>query len=173
MAHPVKCTICGEVFDRDRVECVNTATRRYAHKSCYNKEQGTLSEEERYRQKIFDFTQNLFEKNFNKKRIESQLNRMIKENVGFTYSGVFKTLVYWYEVKRGDVEKSHYSINIVPYVYNDAKEYYRQLWMVQQLNADKDIEAYKPKTKVITIPNPVRQELIKRKKFEFLKEEGE
>ena len=123
--------------------------------------------------KDFDFTQNLFEKNFNKKRIESQLNRMIKENVGFTYSGVFKTLVYWYEVKRGDVEKSHYSINIVPYVYNDAKEYYRQLWMVQQLNADKDIEAYKPKTKVITIPNPVRQELIKRKKFEFLKEEGE
>ena len=86
---------------------------------------------------------------------------------------MFKTLVYWYEVKRGDVEKSHYSINIVPYVYNDAKEYYRQLWMVQQLNADKDIEAYKPKTKVITIPNPVRQELIKRKKFEFLKEEGE
>ena len=67
MAHPVKCTICGEVFDRDRVECVNTATRRYAHKSCYNKEQGTLSEEEKYRQKIFDFTQNLFEKNFNKK----------------------------------------------------------------------------------------------------------
>ena len=43
MAHPVKCTICGEVFDRDRVECVNTATRRYAHKSCYNKEQGTLA----------------------------------------------------------------------------------------------------------------------------------
>ena len=172
MGHPVKCSLCGETFDRDKIEYVKTASRRYAHKSCFDKEQGTLSEEERYRQKIMDYTLNLFQSNFNKKRIETQLNKIIKENAGYTYSGVFKTLVYWYEIKRGDVEKSHYSINIVPYIYNDAKEYYRQLWMVQQLNAEKNIEDYIPKTKTVLIKNPQRHQKIKKHNFEFLKEEG-
>ena len=70
MAHPVKCSICGETFNRDKVECVATSSRRYAHKSCYDKQQGLLSEEEIYKEKIFNYVRNLFKSNFNKTRIE-------------------------------------------------------------------------------------------------------
>jgi hypothetical protein len=66
MAHPVKCSICGETFNRDKVECVATSSRRYAHKSCYDKQQGLLSEEEIYKEKIFNYVRNLFKSNFNK-----------------------------------------------------------------------------------------------------------
>ena len=34
MAHMVKCAICGEKFDRDKIECVTYGTRRYAHLKC-------------------------------------------------------------------------------------------------------------------------------------------
>ena len=173
MAHPVKCSICGETFNRDKVECVATSSRRYAHKSCYDKQQGLLSEEELYKEKIFDYVRNLFKSNFNKTRIEYQLNKMMKENIDFTYSGIFKTLVYWYEVKQGDVSKSHYSINIVPYIYTDAREYYRQLWMVQQMNVDKNIQEYMPKIKTVIIKNPLREQKKKERRFEFLEESGE
>lgn len=172
MAHRVKCSICGEIFDRDKIDFVSTASRRYAHKQCFEKQQGALSEDEQYKQKIFDYVSNLFKNNYSKKRIEYQLEKMIKENKDYTYSGVFKTLVYWYEVKQGDVAKSHYSINIVPYIYNDAREYYRQLWLTQQMNIDKNIDDYIPKIKTVVIKNPQRQQRIKDRRFEFLKEEG-
>lgn len=169
--HRVKCSICGQTFDRDKIEFVATSSRRYAHRSCYEKQQNGLSEEEKFKQQIYDYTLKLFGSNFNKKRIELQLKKMMTENVEFTYSGILKTLVYWYEVKRGDVEKSHYSIGIIPYVYNDAREYYRQLWMTQQLNADKDIDQFIPKIKVVTIPAPQRNPIKKRKHFQFLEQE--
>ena len=34
MAHRVKCTICGQVFDRDKEAYINTSARRYAHYKC-------------------------------------------------------------------------------------------------------------------------------------------
>lgn len=171
MAHRVKCSICGETFDRDKIDFIATAARRYAHKSCYEKQQGELSEDEQYKQRIFEYVSKLFKNNYSKKRIEYQLEKMLKENREYTYSGVFKTLVYWYEVKQGDVAKSHYSINIVPYVYADAREYYRQMWLIEQTNADKNIEEYIPKTKMVTIKNPQRIQKVKERRFEFLKEE--
>ena len=171
MAHRVKCSICGEIFDRDKIDFIATAARRYAHKSCYEKQQGELSEDEQYKQRIYAYVSKLIKNNYSKKRIEYQLEKMLKENREYTYSGVFKTLVYWYEVKQGDVAKSHYSINIVPYIYADAREYYRQMWLIEQTNADKNIEEYIPKTKMVTIKNPQRIQRVKERRFEFLKEE--
>ena len=171
--HRVKCSICGEYFDRDRIEFVATSARRYAHKSCYDKKQDNSSEETRHKQLIFDYTLKLFGSHFNKKRIELQLKKIMKENAFFTYSGIYKTLVYWYEVRRGDVEKSHYSIGIVPYIYKDAYNYYYNIWLAQQANADKNIEVFKPKEKIVVIKNPVRKPKIKRNifSFKFLDEE--
>ena len=35
MAHKVKCLQCGEIFDRDTIECIQVG-RRYMHKVCPN-----------------------------------------------------------------------------------------------------------------------------------------
>lgn len=170
-SHYVKCSICGETFDRDKIEFVMTSSRRYAHKACYEKRQAGLSEEDKYKEKIFEYTKQLFKEYYNKKKIETQLMKMMKENVKYTYSGVFKTLVYWYEVRQGDVEKSHYSIGIVPYVYDEAFNYYKELWMMQQINAEKNIEEYIPKVRKVKIQNPQRNPLIKERHFNLLDEE--
>lgn len=169
--HPVKCSICGETFDRDKIECVNTSTRRYAHKSCYDKQQGSLSEEEKMKQNIFEYTRKLFKENYNKKRIETHLAKIMKENTEYTYSGVYKTLIYWYEVKHGDISKSNFSLGIVPYVYNDAFKYYKALWETQQRNNNKNILEYIPKQSVVKIKNPQRKPLKKERHFNILEEE--
>lgn len=167
MAHRVKCSICQSTFDRDKEEFVMTSSRRYAHKSCYDRQQDNLSGEEKAKEEIFKYLKNLYKENFNKVKIETQMNKMMKENSNYNYSGILKTLVYWYEVKNGDVEKSHYSIGIVPYVYKDAYNYYYNIWLAQQVNADKNIEIYKPKEKIVIIKNPIRQPKSKRKVFSF------
>lgn len=169
--HNVKCSICGQIFDRDKIEFVMTSSRRYAHKSCFDKRQEGLSEEDKYKEKIYEYARQLYKENYNKKKIETQLIKMMKENVNYTYSGVFKTLVYWYEVKQGDIEKSRYGIGIVPYVYDAAFNYYKELWLTQQINAEKNIADYLPKIKKVKIQNPKRNPLIKERHFNLLDEE--
>ena len=34
MAHLVKCAVCGEQFDRDKIQAVKYSARRYAHYKC-------------------------------------------------------------------------------------------------------------------------------------------
>lgn len=167
MAHRVKCSICQQTFDRDKEEFIATSARRYAHKKCYERQQDNLDSEQKARQDILDYTKKLFKENFNKIKIETQMDKMVRENSNYQYSGILKTLIYWYEVKNGDVEKSHYSIGIVPYVYKDAYNYFYNIWLAQQANADKDIEVFKPKEKIVVIKNPVRNPKIKRRLFSF------
>ena len=174
MSHYVKCPICNETFDRDKIEFVKISSRRYAHLTCYQKKEGTLSEEDNARLKIYEYTQNLFKSNFNKMRIDNQLNRIMKEHPTYSYSGILKSLIYWYEVRHGDVEKSHYGLGIIPYIYEQAYQYYYAIWKAQQNNEDKKIEDYIPsKVTVVKIVTPKRVPFIKERHFNILTEEGE
>lgn len=174
MAHFVKCTICDQTFDRDKIEFVKTSARRYAHLSCYQQEQGELSEDEKSRLKIYEYTKNLFKNNYNKLRIDTQLKKIMKEYPKFTYSGILKSLIYWYEVRHGDVEKSYYGLGIVPYIYEQAYQYYYAIWSAQQANKDKDISDYVPMEEtVVRIAMPKRVPFIKERHFNLLEEESQ
>ena len=72
----------------------------------------------------------------------------------FTYSGILKSLVYFYEVKQNPVEKSNDGIGIVPWVYKQAFNYYYAIWLAQQKNTNKTVENYIPKETEIIIPRP-------------------
>lgn len=170
--HRVKCTICGETFDRDRIEFVQISSRRYAHLTCHLKENGELTEEENARLKIYEYTKNLFKNNYNKARIDNHLSKLMKENVNYTYSGILKSLIYWYEVRHGDVEKSYYGLGIVPYIYEQAYQYYYAIWVAQQNNKDKKVEDYVSQERVIKIVTPKRVPFIKERHFNLL-DEGE
>ena len=52
------------------------------------------------------------------------------------------------------VDESNGGIGIVPYVYQQAYNYYYNLFITQSLNKDKDIKGIVGKTKEITIPPP-------------------
>ena len=99
------------------------------------------------------------------------MNDYIKE-YQYTYSGMLKALVYFYEVKGHDKNKANGGIGIIPFIYKEAYNYYYNLWMIQQSNKDKNVIDYVPKLKEIKIPIP-KKEPRKRSVFTFLDEQEE
>jgi hypothetical protein len=70
----------------------------------------------------------------------------------FTYSGMLKSLKWFYEIKHNDKDSSNGRIGIIPYIYKDAYDYYYNLYLAQQRN--KDIENYRLETKEVVIASP-------------------
>ena len=111
-------------------------------------------------------------------RIKQQIKKYVEE-YGYTYSGIMKALIYYYEIKgnKFDFAKTNGGIGIVPFVYEKAYNYYYSIWEAQQaqqrqLSESSSIDVYIPKTIEVHIPIPQREER-KRKLFTFLDEEEE
>lgn len=111
------------------------------------------------RQPILDYCKEIFGATANYAAIQKQIKEYITK-YGYTYSGILKTLQYWYEVKKNDNSKANGSIAIVPYVYNQALEYYYALYLADMANKEAsitkvikeiNIEAPRPKTKPIDL----------------------
>lgn len=185
MAHIVHCSICGEQFDRDKIEAVSTGSRRYAHATCVLR-QGSLEDKAKAEQMLADqakqaqdlidledYIKKLFHMTDLSLRIKKQIN-IFHDNNKYSYSGILRSLIYIYEIKGQSIEKANGGIGIVPYVYDDAKAYYKRLWQAQQINQAKPIEQYiqKPPT-IITISPPTPPKRTRHKLFTFLDEEQE
>ena len=169
MAHIVTCVYCKKKFDRDKIPFVQISTRRYAHKECSEQENQRLFKEEADKIALENYIIQLLKLEYITPRIRKQLNTY-QEQYGYTYSGMHKALIYFYEIKGNSVEKANGGVGIIPYVYQDAYNYYYALWEAKQANKDKEIETYIPAEEVVRIPVPQRK-LKKRKLFTFLDEE--
>lgn len=119
----------------------------------------------------------LFKSDYVYPKVKRQIKSYI-EDYGFTYSGILKALIYYYEVKGNtfDELKAGGGIGIVVYVYQQAYNYYYAIWEAQQRQeevlAGSSLEEFIPKIIEITIPVPKRQ-ILKRQLFTFLDEECE
>lgn len=134
MAHLVKCSVCGKQFDRDTEQAVKSGARRYAHFDCMpTGELVPLAEKcDPDLAKLKDYIKNLYGDNANWALINKQIKKFSEEN-GYSYSGMLKSLIYFYEVKNNPKDKSNNGIGIIPYVYQDAYNYYYNLFMAQQM----------------------------------------
>lgn len=171
MAHIVKCPYCGKSFNRDKtVDFVQINSRRYAHTTCHAEHLAQISQEEKDLIALEDYIKKLL----NLDSINAKVRKQIADyhtNQKYSYTGILKALTYFYEVKGNSVEKANGGIGIVPYVYQDAYNYYYHIWMAQQINEVKPIEQYTaPPERVIIIPPPKRVDK-KKKLFTFLDEE--
>lgn len=169
MAHIVKCSICGERFDRDKFPFVKTSNRRYAHYECSLTENEKQTQEEQDKKALEEYIMKLFNETYINPRVRKQLNQYVNE-FNYTYSGIHKALVYFFEVKHNSIEKANGGIGIVPYCYKQAFDYYYALWLAQEKNKDKNVESYLPEEIVIRITSPQRK-IKKRKLFSFLDKE--
>ena len=154
MAHNVKCTVCGKTFNRDKIQAVKVGARRYAHYMC--KKDGELVPLENTGKdndliKLEEYLSKLFGENYNYARVNKQI-KDFKENYDYTYSGMLKTLIWWYEIKGNPKDKAQGGIGIIPFVYQDALKYYYNLYMAQQIN--ESVSSYKIKVKEIEIAPP-------------------
>lgn len=164
--HNVKCVYCQRIFDRDKTAAILVGTRRYAHKECADKAEEQKVKAEQDRIALEEYIKKLFKTDY----VDPKIQKMIKnyiDNYQFTYSGILKALKYWYDIKRNSIEKSNGSIGIVPYIYEESKRYYYQIWAAQQLNMDKQYGAYIPRNIEITIEAPKRK-TRRSHKFDFL-----
>lgn len=151
----VKCPICDLSFDRNAEEYVQVG-RRYAHKACHENAQKKISAEQKALADLENYIMAMFKETYVNPRIRQQLKRMV-EKYGYSYTGILKTLIYFFEIKGNSIEKANGGIGIVPYVYNDAREYYFRLHEAQKKNEDKEVKNYVKQGKEVVIKPPQRK----------------
>ena len=165
--HLVKCFYCGQIFDANTEPFAKPRANRYAHAACHDKAESNKTQEERDYEALVEYIKALFG-NPNP-RVWKQLKEY-KDEYGYSYSGILKTLIWWYDIRHNDIEKANGGIGIVPYVYNDACDYYYALYLAQIANEDKDIEHLQMRVREFTIETPQPQRRPPRL-FKFEEEE--
>ena len=165
--HLVKCFYCGQTFDANTEPFVKPRANRYAHAACHVQAESNKTQEERDYEALVEYIKALLG-NPNP-RVWKQLKEY-KDEYGYSYSGILKTLIWWYDIRHNDIEKANGGIGIVPYVYNDACDYYYALYLAQIANEDKDIEHLQMRVREFTIETPQPQRRPPRL-FKFEEEE--
>jgi hypothetical protein len=164
----VVCKYCKKRFRKTEEEYIQITNSQYAHAACVELES---KREKTDAEKLVEYVMKLFGYEYVPPRAKKQINDYIRE-YNYTHSGMLKALIYYYEIRGGDVDKAHDGIGILPYIYAEARDYYFNLWQAQQKNQYKDIKQYIPTTIEVHITPPQRQAL-KRQRFGFLDEEEE
>lgn len=165
-ADNVECAYCKKPMSKKDADCVQVGNGKYAHSACAELEK---TREKTDKEKLEEYIKTLFNISYIEPRVRQQMNKYVSE-YNYTYSGMLKALHYFYEIKGGDKSKANGGIGIVPFVYNDAYNYYYNLWLAQQKNKDVKINLYKPAVKEVVIPRPKRK-VKKRALFTFLDSE--
>lgn len=167
-----KCFVCGVTFDRNAVQAVRHSANRYSHATCEPENKNFVpmaapkKAEDPDLSALKDYIKKVYQDKANWVIISKQIKQFAEK--GYTYSGMLKTLIYFYEVKHNTIDKSNGGIGIIEYVYNDASKYYYAIWQAQQINLEQMNEA-KEITKtykeyVIEVP---KSKGIKNKLIEF------
>ena len=151
--HLVKCFYCSKMFDAASEPYTKPRANRYAHVACDKQANEHKTQEEKDYEALVEYIKHLFG-NPNP-RVWKQLKEY-KDVYNYTYSGMLKTLIWWFEIKHGDIEKANGGIGIIPYVYDQALQYYYALYLAQIANEDKDIENLQVRVKEFFIEEPQR-----------------
>ena len=107
-----KCPFCNnEVKEEEAI--YNTNTKRYYHENCYN----ILLD----RKKLINYICELF--NYKKPSVKVYQQMSSYYERGISYSDMLLSLKYFYEIKKGDINKSQGGIGIIPYVLEEAKSF--------------------------------------------------
>lgn len=157
------------MFDRDKEPFKQISERRYAHLTCAIAAENEKNQAEKDKEDLENYIMNLLGEEFISPKVRKQISSYI-ETYNFTYSGMKKALVYFYEVKGNDKSKANGGIGIIPYVYRDAYNYYYSIWLANQKNEDKIVTNYKPVVREVRIPPP-QLKPRKRRLFNFFEED--
>ena len=164
-ADNVMCAFCNKALRRTSADCVEVSPGRYMHVACAEQDK---AKEKDPKEKLFDFLMEMCRWEFVPPGIQKQIQKMIDTN-GFTYSGIHGSLKYWYFVKGNNVDREN-PIGIVPYIYDKAKQFYKQKAMLRESN-NKAIQEQTNRINYIKIKKPIRQS-TQNDNFSFLDEGG-
>ena len=149
------CAYCNKPITDIRYK---TLRKKSYHNECYQLQLGLIEAENR--KKAINFTKLKSSKGNNED--EEQINQLKKyicdlfqidkvpfliekqiveytTNYNYTYNGIYKTLVYFYDLSNNPVPPQ-VTIGIVPYVYEEAKNFYYNAYQVNIVNSKTHIE---------------------------------
>ena len=171
--HLVKCLYCGKTFDTNIEPFVKPNARRYAHKACAEEADKKKTKEEKDLEILEKYIKDLFGTDCISAKIRKQI-KDYKENEHYSYSAIYKTLKYWFDVQGNSIEKANGGIGIVPHVIDKAFRYWQTLSEIQESNKDIKVTDYVLPTVEIHITSPKREPMKHmRKLFTFLDEDEE
>ena len=154
-AHLVKCLYCGKMIDAqpEGKDIVWTKPRvnRYAHVKCGDEVTEKDKKEEDDFDELYRYVSQEQGKNFNFVQFKKVVDKW-KKDYDYSYSGMLKSLQYFYEVKKNSKEKFKAgSLGIIPFCYVQAYNYYYNLYLASQRAGTGD---YKPPQREIIIDAP-------------------
>lgn len=163
-----KCIYCKKELSKKAENCVIVKEGKFAHKECVEIE---AKREKTDQEKFEEYVIDLLEVEYIEPRLRAQINKYINE-YGYTYSGMLKAMIYFYDIKHNSKEKAKQmkSLGLLPYFYEDAKRYYYDIWVARQRNEGKKLEQATQRTVRIPIPQLKPQ---KKRRFRFLDKESE
>lgn len=129
-AHIVKCFYCGQTFDTNKEPFIKVNARRYAHKDC---NQNNMTPEQQDKERFYQMVKSIYGSKYNFVLINQQANSFIQQ-YGYTWSGMTGCLHWFYNINHGDIEESHGGIGIIPFIYDEVKKYYQDIYKAQEKN---------------------------------------
>jgi len=133
----VKCLICGKIFNREKESCIKIG-KRYAHTICAEKDNPGLAQEEKDKDAFYQMVKSIYGENYNFMMINKQATEYIKQ-YDYTWSGMTGCLHWFYHINHGNIEESNGGIGIIPFIYDDVKKYYQDIYKAQEKNKQVDI----------------------------------
>lgn len=159
----VVCCYCHQEMSKSKDPfCILISNNKYAHKGCHEKEQ---IREKTPKEVLDAYIMEVIGTNYVPPRIQKQINGFVQE-YNYTYGGIYKTMQYALNIRHMDI-RSYDSLGIVPYIYNEAREYYHRQKIIAEKNKEKEILI--PQIKEIIIPIPESKK--RSRKFSFLDDE--
>lgn len=116
------CFYCNKGIDISKEKYFKPRVNRYAHEKCYKE---NYTEDDIFISHIYELLKEVGIQ-YKFMECERQRSNYIKQ-FGYTNKGIFLALKYFYIHKKGDIKKSGGRIGIVPYVYEEAQEYYNKI----------------------------------------------
>lgn len=164
MARMVTCVYCNKLFDRDKEAFTQISARRYAHAKCVSEHQKNISKQEQDYNNLIEYIKKLYKVPAVLPTVIKQIKEF-KQQYGFTYTGIQKSLYWFYELKGNPISKANNQLGIIPYIYNDACNYFYHLYL-GQIASEKEIEM--PSLRKILIQSPeCVPEMLKTKMFDL------
>ena len=130
----VHCRICKQAIDRDaQNDWIMPQERWYSHQACYDdfaRKKGAIKEgditieadDDLWKSAVYDYLRKDVKMSVDFRKFSSQWTTFLKKNM--TAKGIYFTLRYHYEIKKGDVEKAENGIGIVPHIYEEGTCYW-------------------------------------------------
>jgi len=148
-----ECRICHYPIDKkpetEGIDWIQPSRGWYFHKTCYDTWKAAPATDEEWVSMIFDFLARDMKVKYNYHMCKAQIEKFWKDNK-INPKGIYFTLKYFYEVKHNSWEKGHGGLGIVPWVFDDAKQY----WIEQERKKRgflKELEAQSKERSVIKI----------------------